>query len=70
MQMIASDFIKIDTCSVSENERKHITICNRVSYDFSRNCQQNEKHITLSNRLSYVLSSQSISVFSKILEYF
>ena len=73
MLLTASNFIKIDTRSVSENERKHITICNRVSYDFSRNCQQNEEaHNSLKLIKLCALLSKYFSVFEnswKFLEY-
>ncbi|MBQ5454781.1 MAG: hypothetical protein IIT63_03025, partial [Prevotella sp.] len=43
MQKIASDFIKIDAFRIGKNERKHVTICNRMSYVLPEITRQTEK---------------------------
>lgn len=43
MQTIASDFIKIDAFQIGKNERKHVTIFNRMSYVLPEITGQTEK---------------------------
>lgn len=43
MKKIASDFIKIDALRVGKNERKHVTIFNRMSYVLPEITRQTEK---------------------------
>jgi hypothetical protein len=43
MQKIASDFIKIDAFRMGKNERKHVTIFNRMSYVLPEITRQTEK---------------------------